>query len=80
MLPRYIITHFSEPILVEPFAKFRRGKSVQQRIDRTIQRQDKNHYPGVQIGYKFHNLYVIIIFHLFVSFKFNCATKYLNLH
>jgi len=54
LLLQYVSMHFSEPALVESFAKFWRRKSVQQRIDRTIHRQNKNYYPSVQIGYKFY--------------------------
>jgi len=50
IFPRYIHADFSEPTLVEPLAKFRRGKSVQQRVNRAVHWQDKNHYPSVQIS------------------------------
>lgn len=50
IFPRHIHADFSEPTLVEPLAKFRRRKSVQQWVNRAVHWQDKNHYPSVQVS------------------------------
>lgn len=50
IFPRHIHADFSEPTLVEPLAKFRRGKSIQQRINRAVHWQNKDNYPGMQIS------------------------------